>query len=162
MRCKDIRFSAWRVGAGCAVVASLATLVMAQEESSDSTVLNERASQLDPQDYQFMRPVCTGCHDPSVFLHSRSWSEWQDVFFQMSRYGAKATQAQWSHIFRYVERNLTLIDVNHADEDELSAVLGVDENTAIAIVQRRSDRKFSSAADVESIPGVDKAVVETL
>jgi DNA uptake protein ComE-like DNA-binding protein len=55
-----------------------------------------------------------------------------------------------------------LIDVNDADEDELSAVLGVDEKTAIAMVQRRSDRKFQSAADVESVPGVNKAVIEAM
>jgi hypothetical protein len=46
-----------------------------------------------------------------------------------------------------------LIDVNHADEDELSAVLGVGKKTAIAIVQRRTDRRFKTAADLEAVPG---------
>ena len=59
-------------------------------------------------------------------------------------------------IYKYFQHGLTLIDVNHADEDELSAVLGVDEKTAIAIVQRRTDRRFQSAADLEAVPGVDK------
>jgi len=159
----------WRLGVGIMTAAVLASGIMAQEPpGSDSAALNERAtmdakaSKLDPEDYAFVQPVCTRCHDASMLLHSRSWSQWQDVLHQMSRYGAKGSPEQWDHILRYVERNLTLIDVNHADEDELSAVLGVDEKTAIAIVQRRSDRKFSSAEDVASVPGVSRELIEAL
>jgi hypothetical protein len=150
------------------VAAALGTGIMAQQVSGDSaalserTAMNEKASRLDPEDYRFVQPVCTRCHDASMLLHSRTWSQWQDVLHQMSRYGAKGSPEQWDHILRYVERNLTLIDVNHADEDELSAVLGVDEKTAIAMVQRRSDRKFSSVEDVASVPGVDRELIEAL
>ena len=45
---------------------------------------------------------------------------------------------------------------------ELSAVLGVDEKTAIAIVQRRADRRFTTAAELEAVPGVDKERIENL
>ena len=55
-----------------------------------------------------------------------------------------------------------MIDINHADEDELSAVLGVDEKTAIAIVQRRIDQRFKTAAELEAVPGVDKIRIETI
>jgi hypothetical protein len=150
------------LGLGCAMTAGLATMAMAQEVESDMAALNEKASKLDPEDYKFMQPVCTKCHTPSFFLHSRTWSEWQDIFNQMKGYGAEGTQEQWAHIYRYVQRNLTQINVNHADEDELSAVLGVDEKTAIAMVQRRSDHRFNTAADVESVPGVDKARIEAM
>jgi competence ComEA-like helix-hairpin-helix protein len=80
----------------------------------------------------------------------------------MKGYGAEGTQEQWDHIFKYDQRNLTEINVNHADEDELSAVLGVDEKTAIAIVQRRADRRFTSVEDLESVPGLNKALVEAI
>jgi DNA uptake protein ComE-like DNA-binding protein len=80
----------------------------------------------------------------------------------MKGYGAAASSEQWDHIYRYFQHSLTLIDVNHADEDELSAVLGVDEKTAIIIVQRRTDRRFQTAADLESVPGVDRNRVESL
>ena len=43
-----------------------------------------------------------------------------------------------------------------------SAVLGVEGTTAIAIVHRRADRKFDRAADLETVAGVDKAVVEAI
>ena len=103
------------------------------------------------------------CHTPrKCFCTSRSWSQWQGIFNQMSGYGAAATQEQWDHIHRYFQQSLTFIDINHADEDELSAVLGVDEKTAIAIVQRRTDRRFQTAAEVEAVPGMDKARIESI
>lgn len=124
--------------------------------------LNARAAALDAEDYRFVQPVCTRCHTPEMFLHSRSWSGWQGIFNQMSGYGAAATQEQWDHIHKYFQRSLTFIDVNHADEDELSAILGVDEKTAIAIVQRRTDRRFRTVADLEAVPGVDKSRIEQI
>src|SRR3954463_16343008 len=120
------------------------------------------AMKLDPQDYEVMQPICTRCHSAGFILHSRPWSNWQGVFQQMYGYGVQASPEQWEHIYRFTARYLTLIDVNDADEEELSTVLGVDEKTAIAMVQRRSDRKFQSAADVESVPGVNKAVIEEM
>jgi len=133
---------------------------LAQAQDPDQAALNARA--LDADDYRFVQPVCTRCHTTDMFLHSRTWSQWRDIFNQMNGYGAAASQEQWDHIYKYFQRSLTLIDVNHADEDELSAVLGVDEKTAIAIVQRRTDHRLQSAADLEAIPGVDKSAIERI
>ena len=148
------------VFAGLLAVTGLADLAVAQ--GADLAALNAKAAGLDAEDYRFVQPVCTRCHTPEMFLHSRSWSGWRDIFNQMSGYGAAASAEQWDHIHRYFQHSLTLIDVNHADEDELSAVLGVDEKTAIAMVQRRIDRPFKTAADVEAVPGVDKARIEAI
>jgi hypothetical protein len=153
----------WGVGAGFVLAIGLATVTLAQDlPSLDVAVLNGQASKLDPEDYRFVQPVCIRCHTPAMFLHSRTWSEWQGIFNQMNSYGAVATPEQWDHIYKYFQRSLTLIDVNHADEDELSGVLGIDEKTAIAIVQRRADRRFDGAADLESVSGVNKALIEAL
>jgi hypothetical protein len=146
--------------AGILAMAGLAHSVRAQD--ADLATLNARATALDAEDYRFVQPVCTRCHTPEMFLHSRSWSGWKSIFDQMSGYGATATPEQWDHIHKYFQHSLTLIDVNHADEDELSAVLGVDEKTAIAIVQRRTDQRFKTAADLEAVPGVDKARIESI
>lgn len=146
-----------------AIIAGLLTdFTTARAQDGDLAALNAKASGLDAEDYRFVQPVCTRCHTPEMFLHSRSWSGWQAIFNQMSGYGAAATQEQWDHIHKYFQHSLTLIDVNHADEDELSAVLGVDEKTAIAIVQRRIDRPFKVAADLEAIPGVDRGRIENI
>ena len=131
-------------------------------QESDLAALNAKAARLDAEDYRFVQPVCTRCHTPEMFLHSRTWSGWLGIFNQMSGYGAAASQEQWDHIHKYFQHSLTLIDVNHADEDELSAVLGVDEKTAIAIVQRRADHRFTTAAELEAVPGVDKARIDSL
>jgi hypothetical protein len=140
----------------------LAMAGLAQAQEPDLAALNAKASALDAGDYRFVQPVCTRCHTPEMFLHSRSWSGWKGIFDQMSGYGAAATPEQWDHIHKYFQHSLTLIDVNHADEDELSAVLGVDEKTAIAIVQRRTDQRFKTVADLEAVPGVDKTRIENI
>jgi len=157
---------AFAIVAGLLTVVSQATFTRAQIRNPapdpDLAALNAKASALDVDDYRFVQPVCTRCHTPEMFLHSRSWSGWQGIFNQMKGYGAAASNEQWEHIYKYFQRSLTFIDVNHADEDELSAVLGVDEKTAIAIVQRRTDRRFQTAAEVEAVPGVDKARIESI
>lgn len=167
-------FAGWGLGAGLALAVGLGTIAImhhrgtstpaqsAQDTKSDQPDFEAEAMKIDQQDYEVMQPVCTPCHSAGFILHSRSWSSWQGIFDQMSGYGAQATQDEWNHIYRYTAHNLTLIDVNHADEDELSAVLGVDEKTAIAMVERRSDHKFQSASDVEAVPGVNKAVIEAM
>jgi hypothetical protein len=175
MKVRNLRVSSrWRLGAGYALMVGLAMVVLVQHtrtsQAADNAAATKSNSQeqdydavamkLDPQDYKVMQPVCTRCHSAGFILHSRTWSDWQGIFDQMYGYGMEATQDEWNHIYRFTQNNLTLIDVNHADEDELSAVLGVDEKTAIAIVRRRSDRRFGSAEDLESVPGVNKALVE--
>ena len=137
-------------------------VAVAQEDLAemDMATLNQRAAKLDPEHYKFVQPVCTRCHTPALFLHSRQWGAWGNIFHQMTGYGAEATPEQWDNIYKYFATALTQINVNHADIDELVTVLGVDEKTAIAIVQRRSDKKFETAEDVEAVPGVSKARVE--
>jgi hypothetical protein len=164
MNPKPPRRSALVLGAAASlgIAAGMANLTHAQTQDPELAALNARASALDAEDYRFVQPVCTRCHTPEMFLHSRSWSQWQGIFNQMSGYGAAASQEQWDHIHKYFQHSLTFIDVNHADEDELSAILGVDEKTAIAIVQRRTDRRFTTAAELEAVPGVDKNRVQAI
>ncbi|HET7084291.1 MAG TPA: helix-hairpin-helix domain-containing protein [Rhizomicrobium sp.] len=150
------------VAASVLLAAGLSRAACAQTPDLELAALNAKASALDAQDYRFVQPVCTRCHSPEMFLHSRSWSGWQDIFNQMKGYGAAGSSEQWEHIYRYFQHSLTRIDVNHADEDELSAVLGVDEKTAIAIVQRRTDQRFKTAAELEAVPGVDRNRIEDI
>ena len=49
----------------------------ARAQDPDLAALNARASALDAEDYRFVQPVCTRCHTPEMFLHSRSWSGWK-------------------------------------------------------------------------------------
>ncbi|HUO23370.1 MAG TPA: helix-hairpin-helix domain-containing protein [Caulobacteraceae bacterium] len=144
------------------IAAGLVSMAGAQDIVADMAPLNAEASRLDPDDYPYMQAACTRCHTPAMILHSRTWPEWRDVFDQMVRYGADATPEQWTHIRRYAGRTLSLLDVNHADEDEFAAVLGVDDATAVRLVQRRIDRPFQDIDELEAMPGVDKAAVEAV
>jgi DNA uptake protein ComE-like DNA-binding protein len=142
---------------------SISAPVYAQTTApSDSAEINAKASALDPQDYATVKQVCTVCHGPNMFFHARTWPQWLGIFDQMSGYGAKATADQWKTISSYFQKTLTFVDVNHADEDMLSLILGVNEKTAVAIVAHRADRKFTSVEELEAIPGVDKGRIEQL
>jgi len=140
----------------------LASAALGQDASDEAAAASRRAAALDPAEYAYVQPVCTACHSAQNFLHSRSWSEWQNIFSRMQANGARATPGQWGHVYQYFRANLTLLNPNRADEDELSEVLGVDEKTAIEIVRRHYDKPFDSAEDLESVPGVNKAAVEKL
>jgi hypothetical protein len=148
------------------VVAAIATIsvpVTAPAQSDEEMArLNAEARQLDPVDYPFVQAVCTVCHTPEMFLRVHSWEEWQGLFHDMISYGASGSAEQWDHIDKYFQRTLTTINVNHALEDELVGVLGVDEPTAIRIVQRANTRRITSAADLLTVAGVTQDAIDRL
>jgi DNA uptake protein ComE-like DNA-binding protein len=93
-------------------------------------------------------------------MHSRTWPEWTDLLDRMSGFGAKGTDEQWNHIANFLLKTLTLVNVNQAGVDELAPVLNVDEGVATAIIARRDSKLFTSADDLATVPGVDKARLE--
>src|SRR2546423_15373390 len=86
--------------AGFLAAAGLADSAGAQAQDPDLAALNAKAASLDAQDYPFVQPVCTRCHTPEMFLHSRTWSEWRGNFNPMSGYGAAAPPEQKDHIHK--------------------------------------------------------------
>jgi hypothetical protein len=138
-------------------VAGTAGRALAQDSAADMAAQNQQASQLDPEVYHFVQPVCTACHTPGRFLRPRPWKQWEDTFRRMQGHGAQGTPEQWDHIHHYFARNLTLLDVNNDLEDEISWALGVSEDTAITIVR---DAPFKDVEDLERVPGVNKAAIE--
>ncbi len=139
--------------------AGLSTPALAQDGATEMAAGNAQASALDAEEYRFVQPVCTACHTPQRFLRARPWKQWQDTFARMTAHGAEGTPAQWDHIHTFFARNLTIIDVNNDLEDELSAALGVSEDTAISIVR---GAPFKNIAELEQIRGVDKARLEQI
>ena len=130
-------------------------------QEAELAALNAKASALDAEDYPFVQPVCTRCHSPEMFLHSRTWSGWQGIFNQMRGYGAQGTQEQWDHIYKYSQHSLSFIDVNHADAESLMAILRTSTEAAQAIITRRASRPFANLADLEgAVPGLDRALLE--
>ena len=60
-----------------------------------------------------------------------------------------------------LNRTVTTVNVNSANADELTTVLGVSQVTAQRIIDRRRTRKLANVSDLKGIPGVDAAAVDS-
>lgn len=108
-----------------------------------------------------LKAVCAKCHNLQIVMDTpMSYDAWHDTVQTMIDRGATGTDQQFADVMDYLHRTMTTIDVNTADADELQIVLHVPPAAAQAILSRRSTQKFTSLADLESIPGVDASTVE--
>ena len=112
-------------------------------------------------DLEAVKVVCGRCHTIEVFLNKpRSWERWNDVFADMTQRGAKGTDEQLARVTTYFLENLTLVNINTSPPDELAGVLGVSDEVAEAIVQRRQRQPFANIDQLRTVPGVDPRIVE--
>jgi len=124
-----------------------------------------KASNLDsdPQDFQAVTAVCTTCHAASQFLSTpRSSSRWEQVFSEMSGYGADGTDDQLDRVVNYFQRNLTVINVNTSPPEDLKETLQIDDDTVAAIMARRSKQAFAGIDDLSKLRGVNRSILEKL
>jgi DNA uptake protein ComE-like DNA-binding protein len=124
-----------------------------------------KASKLDkdPADFEAVTVVCTRCHASSQFLSTpRSSARWEETYGQMSRLGATGSDEQLNRVVAYFQKNLTIINVNTSPAEELGPTLQVSDDAVEAILARRVKRPFASIADLATVPGVDRGVLETL
>jgi competence ComEA-like helix-hairpin-helix protein len=120
------------------------------------------ASPLDPDlDLQAVQAVCGRCHTTEVFQNKpRSWDRWNDVFADMTRRGANGTDEQLARVTTYFLENLTLVNINTSPADELAGVLGVGDDVAAAIIERRQRQPFANITQLRTVPGVDAGKLE--
>jgi len=120
-----------------------------------------KASNLDsdPQDFQAVTAVCTTCHAASQFL---STPRWEQVFSEMSGYGADGTDDQLDRVVNYFQRNLTVINVNTSPPEDLKETLQIDDDTVAAIMARRSKQAFAGIDDLSKLRGVNRSILEKL
>lgn len=120
------------------------------------------AQEQDPN-YGAVKAVCGRCHGAGQFMDKpRSWDRWNDVFRQMSRLGATGTDEQLEQVTAWFLEHLTTLNVNTGSAEELAWVLNVPDAVAQAIVDRREKAKFTSLAQLEAVPGVNRERVERL
>ena len=111
----------------------------------------------DSQNFADVKAVCTRCHTADTFLSTpRSWQRWNDVFRQMMERGATGTDSQLAGVTEYFLSNLTIINVNRSPADEIEWVLNASPSVRDFIVERRVNQKFTSLADLRSVPGIDQ------
>jgi hypothetical protein len=117
----------------------------------------------DPADAEAVQQVCTACHSSSQFLGTpRSSSRWEQLFGQMAQQGARPTGTQVDQIVRYFQRNLMVVNVNTSPDEELGPTLQISPETTAAITLRRVQRKFTNIADLATVAGVNRRVLEQL
>ena len=117
----------------------------------------------DPQDAQAVTAVCTVCHSASQFLSTpRASSRWEQVFAEMSGYGADGTDDQLDRVVNYFQKNLTVINVNSSPVEDLQQTLQVSDKVVGEIMARRAQRFFTGIDDLSRISGVDRSVLEKL
>jgi competence protein ComEA len=124
-----------------------------------------KASSLDsdPQDSLAVAAVCTVCHDASQFLNTpRFYSRWEEVFEEMSGYGATGTDDQLDRVVSYFQKNLSVVNVNTSPAEELGPTLQVSDSVVAAIIARRAKHPFKSIDDLSEINGVNRTVLEKL
>jgi DNA uptake protein ComE-like DNA-binding protein len=117
----------------------------------------------DPQDARAVAAVCTVCHAASQFLTTpRSSSRWEQVYHEMSGYGADGTDDQLDRVVNYFQRNLTVINVNTSPPEDIGETLQVKDEVVAAIMTRRAQHQFIGIDDLSKVAGVDRAVLEKL
>jgi hypothetical protein len=163
------RFGRHRAGLACAASICVAILVPlmnspVQALAGDLAAIT-KASDLDsdPKDFQAVTAVCTTCHAASQFLSTpRSSGRWEQVFEEMSGYGANGTDDQLDRVVNYFQRNLTVINVNTSSPEDLKETLQIKDDTLSTIVTRRSRQPFSGIDDLIKVGGVDSSILEKL
>jgi hypothetical protein len=106
--------------------------------------------------------ICTACHGMELVTDTpRDYDAWHDTVQKMIDRGARGTQDEFDLVMDFLFQNVTPIDVNHADQDSLVAILHTSQDAAQEIMTRRAARPFKDLADLESaVPALDKAVLE--
>lgn len=136
------------------LVPSVAALALAQASAA------KRAG-ADPQALAFQQ-VCGRCHTTSMFdTEPRGRAEWMETLEVMFRHGATGSDEQLDDVVRYLDANLTKLNVNAADADEIGSVLDVPDVVSAAVVARRRQLgRFKALAEIAAVPGVDLAKLE--
>lgn len=169
------RKAAWHILVFRALISALAGLVIAgalvvtatspvRALAGDLAAI-KAASDLDqdPRDAQAVAAVCTVCHSSSQFLSTpRGSGRWEQVFAEMSGYGANGTDDQLDRVVNYFQKNLTVINVNTSPVEDVEQTLQVSDQVAAEIMARRKQELFTGLDDLGKIPGVDRSVLEKL
>jgi len=105
--------------------------------------------------------ICSSCHGMQMVTDTpRDYDAWHDTVQKMIDRGARGTPEEFDLVMDFLFQNVTPIDINHADQESLMAILHTSQQTAEAIITRRASRPFKDLADLEKVPGLDKSVLE--
>ncbi len=106
--------------------------------------------------------ICSACHAMELVTDTpRDYDTWHDTVQSMIDRGARGTPDEFDLVMQFLFENVTPVDVNHADADTLMAVLHAPKPAVDAILARRTGRPFKNLADLETVPGLDHALLDS-
>lgn len=152
-------------GARIRVIIALLAVVSgfrsAQAQPGDIEVITRAAVlYLDADDIKSVEAVCGRCHAADMYLKvPRSYLRWEEVFARMSKHGATGSDDQLNAVIRFVDRNLTIVNLNTSLAEELEAVLQIAPASSAMIIQRRELKSLRRIQDLEGIDGLDFAAM---
>ena len=92
----------------------------------------------------------------------RDYDAWHDTVQKMIDRGARGTPEEFDLVMDFLFQNVTPIDVNHADQETLMAILHAPQAAAEAIIARRTSRPFKDLADLETaVPALDRSLLDS-
>ena len=108
--------------------------------------------------------TCSRCHGLEVVTSKRNTAEgWSAVVDDMVARGAEGSEDDFELIVKYLAAHFgPKVNVNKADEKELSAVLEISSGDAQAIVRyRETTGNFKDWADLAKVPHIDLKKLES-
>jgi competence protein ComEA len=118
----------------------------------------------------FLR-ICSVCHGPQIVLGRGNTADgWTQVVLNMVQRGAQGSEEEFGEIVQYLAKNfppkaegsVTNVNVNKASAEEIKTALDIALKDAQAIVAyRQQNGAFKTVEQVEKVPGVDVAKIES-
>ena len=138
----------------------IAALVLFTGSAIGQKAVSDTARE-DKADKAAFEAICGACHATSMVIGVRSQTEWTETVDQMVKVGAKGTDEQFDRVMRFLQRNLTKVNVNTATALEIAPVLEVSDATAQSIVRLRTvNGSYKTIEELKKVPGVDAAKLE--
>jgi competence protein ComEA len=118
----------------------------------------------------FLR-ICSVCHGPQIVLgRGNTVDGWTQVVLNMVQRGAQGSEEEFGEIVQYLAKNfppkaegsVLTVNVNKALAEEIKTALDIALKDAQAIVAyREHNGPFKTVEQVEKVPGVDAAKIES-
>jgi competence protein ComEA len=107
--------------------------------------------------------ICGSCHGFGNFVRRReSRDGWNNVIEDMIRRGAKGEEFAEISDYLVAQFSPLRVNVNQATAQAIAEGLNIKPDLAAAIVKHReSNGAFKSFEDLQKVPGIDAATMET-
>ena len=112
---------------------------------------------------QFQR-ICSTCHGVEIVIKQTNTADgWSAVVDEMVSKGAQGTDDEFDLVVKYLAANYgPKVNINKADEKELTGQLGLSDADAKAIVHyRQTAGNFKEWGDLAKVPNIDMKKLES-